>query len=344
MLIENPLKHSLIVAVALAALCAPLTSSAQFEGLVDAPDVQAEEAKKNKPKEGVSAILGVLDWGCGHHEVLAEIKADIDKRFQDELDQTTDVFEIDRIRKRKQMEYARVEKTYVKFGGQRTGYESSLIADDYQANSGEAVIRVDDAAAQRYYFFKDDRLWKVLVAYNNSVTRRVPFEKFAKQVRKKYGRPIDIDWYTPKGGTKTIRAATWNDDITQLVVEDRSAFFGSFVMTFLSKVEGVSIEAARPKRGTQQAQVADDPSVASALADITGGTLSDDSDVVDRITGETPEVDLTHGRKRYETISRVGPTPTKGATSKRGRRKGARKGKKPQKAVEKAPEEPFIIY
>ncbi|MFN3200634.1 MAG: hypothetical protein ACE366_19700 [Bradymonadia bacterium] len=321
-------------------------AEAQFEGLVDAPDVQEAEAKKKVPKTGISSVLGLLDWGCSHNDVLGKVKAEIDERYAESLRQTTDVFEIDRIRKRKQQEYARVEKTYVQFGAQRTGYESSLIAKDFQKNSGESVVRVDDASAQRYYFFKDDRLWKVLVAYNNSITRKVSFEKFARQVRKKYGRPVKMDWYTPKGGTKTIRAATWSDDMTQLKVEDRSAFFGSFVMTFLSKDEGVALEANRVGTPASPANIADDPAVASALADITGGVMNEETDIVDQITGETPEVDLNAGRKRYESVSRVSGKPVVDGPKRRSRkgRKGAKKATKKAEETKPAAEEPFIIY
>lgn len=347
---------ALTFGIAAPALTGHSDAYGQFEGLVDAPDINAsdvdgvgqggEAAKKaeKKPKEGISAVLGTLDWGSSHRAVLAQVKAEIDAQYSDALEQTTDVFEIDRIRKRKQQDYARVEQTYVKFGAQRTGYESSLIAQDFEKNSGEAVVRVDDATAQRYYFFKDDRLWKVLVAYNNSITRQVSFEKFARQVRKKYGRPLDIDWYTPKGGRKTIRAATWADDITQLNVEDRSAFFGSFVMTFLSKAEGVALEANRSSTPAQPAQIADDPSISSALADITGGVMGDDSDIVDQITGETPEVDLESGRKRYEPISRVSPQPAKRAGGKKRGRKRAKASKPAEAKTPEVAEEPFIIY
>jgi hypothetical protein len=309
---------------------------------------------KPKPKTGISAILGTLDWGASHADVLAQVRARIDERYNKMLEEVRDPLEIDRALKRKAAEYAGIEKTYLRFSGARTGYESSLISQDFVTDSEESVLRVDDRDAQKYYFFKSDRLWKVVVAYNTSISKSVPFAEFVRQVQQKYDRPAAVEHETAPGGAKTIRTATWRDDLTELVTEDRTEFYGSFVMKFLDRQVGVTLEAERvEKRAQARTAPADDPFVSSSLAEITaGGDTYDEGDdsVVDRLTGVKHDVDLSRGRPDYDMPNRgpiASPTYPDEPAGKKGKKgkKGDRGGKGQAKPAEAAkPSEPFIIY
>lgn len=340
-----------VLALALAAALAR-PAAAQPEAQAAVPEVKAAAKADDEVKKGISGILGRLDWGASHGDVLKSLKAAIDERYAEQLEKTSDPIAIDRILRRKAEEFGRIEKTYVRFTGQRTGYESSLIARDFVPDASEAVLRVDDRGAQRYYFFKDDRLWKILVAYSAGISRSVPFPEFVRQVQAKYGRPAEVDWYTPPGGARTIRSATWRDERTELVVEDRTEFFGTFVMKFLDREIGVQLEAERTTKQPRKGGVTDDPLVADALAEIT----SDDPEavdeaVVDRLTGVSHEVDLESGRPEYDVLNRgtaQSPTyPDAPKRAKKGRKKkgeGKRSAKKRDDRSAETPSEPLIIY
>jgi hypothetical protein len=309
---------------------------------------------KPKPKTGISSILGTLDWGASHADVLAQVRARIDERYNKLLEDERDPLEIDRALKRKATEYAGIEKTYLRFSGARTGYESSLIAQDFVTDSEESVLRVDDRDAQKYFFFKNDRLWKVVVAYNTSISRSVPFAEFVRQVQQKYDKPVAIEHDTAPGGAKTVRTATWRDDLTELAIEDRSEFYGSFVMKFLDRGVGVSLEAERAeKRAQTRTAPSDDPFVSSSLAEITAGgdSAGDDDSVVDRLTGVQHDVDLSRGRPEYDAPVRAVASPTypdepagkKGKKGKKADKSAPGQGQsKPAEAAR--PAEPFIIY
>ena len=314
----------------------------------ESPQAPAEDGPK--PKTGISSVLGMLDLGASYSDVLAAIKADIDARYQDQLDKLVDTLAIDRLLKKKAEEFAAVEKTYIRFTGQRTGYESSLIENDFLANQDESVLRVDDGPAQRYYFFKHDRLWKVLVAYSSKISGTVPFDKFAGQVTAKHGAPKAM----VRDG-QTLMSSTWEDEVTQLVVEDRTGFFGTYVMKFLDKAEGVAMEAARSdKQGVSaMAGPAGSPYAAKAdslMADIMGGGDEDSGgdDVVDRLTGVSHDVDLNSGRPEYETVYQAVPqVENDGAATKKSKKKDAPRPAKRGGAAKKAPAapaEPYIIY
>jgi hypothetical protein len=247
--------------------------------------------------------------------------------------------------------FSAVEKTYVRFSGERTGYESSLIANDFVPNDDEAVLRVDDSEAQRYYFFRNDRLWKILVAYSSNVSRNTPFPEFLDQVQGKYGRPANVEWVTPKGGVKAIHAAHWDDPTTRLVAEDRTEFFGTYCMKFLSLSEGVALEESRKASGTaRKSSAMDDPSVASALSEITADTGASHDDVVDRLTGTQHTIDLVGNRPDNEGRLDRGPvdSPTFPGSDRGPKPKGKAKGKKAAPkagaAAPATPSKPVIIY
>ncbi len=333
----------------LAALAACTLGALAPAATLAAPEAPAAAAGKAagkdegpKPKEGISAILGTLDWGAHHSEVLARIKADLDEKYRDRLAKTVDTLSVDRILKEKAAAFAAIEKTYIRFTGQRTGYEASLIADDFQTNNDEAVLRIDDRDAQRYYFFKNDRLWKVLVAYNAAISSAVPFPQFLEQVQSKYGKPLSVD-HDDAGGKKTIVAGHWADDLTHLVVEDRTGFFGTFVMKFLDKGEGLALEQARAGKArpaTPRASAATEGLVADIMGD--GGEAG--ADVVDQLTGVDHQVDLQSGRPEYETLTPVLGDVGEVAPAQKKKARAEKRAKGDAKPAPAKSAEPYIIY
>ena len=310
-----------------------------LSGFAHAQDEAATKKADDGTKSGVSAILGTLDWGAAHPSVLTQVKADIDARYQDRLEVAAgDTLAIDRILREKTEEFKTVKKTFTRFTGQRTGYESSLISRDFDAAGDEAVLVVEQEDAQRYYFFKGDQLWKVLLAYNSSVSSRVPFDDFLKKVKGAYGGALHVEWYTPKGGTKRVRSATWEDDATVLVVEDRTDFFGTFVMKYLEKSEGAAREAALAQKKAAEAQPQADPQMESMLDDITGGSDDDGGNVVDEMTGSSADVDLESGKPKYDTLVRA--SDLRAEKAEKGRKKKARKDDEREPAKKKTQKKP----
>ena len=320
----------------------------------DAPAAATAEAKDDDgTKTGVSSILGKLDWGAQHPSVLQQIKADIDGRYQDRLQAAAgDTIAIDRLLREKSAEFKKVKSTFTRFTGQRTGYESSLISRDFDSAGDEAVLVIDGGDALHYYFFKSDQLWKVLLAYDSSISSKVPFKKFLAKLTAEHGDPLHVEWYTPKGGTRRIRSATWEDDATVLVVEDRTDFFGTFVMKYLEKSEGAAREAALAKKKAAEAQPTADPQMESMLDDITGVGGDGDAgrDVVDQLTGSNAEVDLESGRPQYDTLVRASDLREQKAAKEKAKKKAApvkKKGKgkaATTKTKKKTPVDPGIVF
>ncbi len=282
------------------------------------------------PKSKYAGIIHPLDWGASTADVLDKLKAEIDERYRDAM-KTSDTIKIDRLIRQKADEMERIRKSKVKFDGQRSGYETSLIAAEIVPREGESLVRVDDRVAQRYYIMRDDSLWKVVVTYN--VSTMGSFKQFVDSVRTKYGNPNKAS-FSDDGGERRITAVTWEDAHTRMVVKDESEFYSSYVLKFVQVGRGTDLEQARADRPRTR-KTAADSRAEGLMADI----FEEDSrgaqdDLVDEITGVQAEVDLTSGRPQEYAVPQMAEDTEPGKTTRKTRKSSKTKKKK---AAETAP-------
>lgn len=297
----------------LAAVCV-LGVAAPAVAQGDEAPVAAVDDGQPKKKEGLSAVLDTLDWGAPSTAVLDMLEAEVEKRYEEILAKA-DTLEVDRILRRKNAEVKTIRDSLVRFDGQRTGFEASVIDEDFRAQNGEALIKVEDGPAQRYFFFKDEQLWKVLVIYSSNVARQLAFEGFIQQIEKKYGSAASRQ----EDAKGEVVGATWEDALTRLVAQDRS-LFGTYAMVFLDKQRGVAIEAGRPPRQAALTPVID-PAADSMIADIMAEGGGAGNDVVDHITGNEHQVRLQVGGEEALPLRREADQPIKEKAPKKVRPK-----------------------
>ena len=334
-----------LVATAFALSAFIPAARAQF----DLDPIEGEEKNDEKPaKTGISTILGELDWGDTHREVIVQAKAEIDAAYADDFKRYNgDTLQTDRLMRARRKDYKKVDENYIEFKGPRTGYESSVIAQEYKPNAGESMVRIDDDRGQRYYFFKDGKLWKIVVAQNNAKGETNGFAGFVKQIQRKYGRPTRVDW-EGEGSGRVMAGATWEDPNTRLVVRDQSAFFGTYSLKYLDLAAGVRIEESRPERRDGDRTAVDDRQLSDTMAEITGETVQETDDIVDRLTGVRHDVNLDRGRPEYEVLdpsaaAAKAKRDEKREADKDSGGKSAKKKKKNNK-VDTPPEDPGIVY
>lgn len=282
-----------------------------------------------QPRSKYAGIIHPLDWGASSSEVFGKLKSELDDRYRDQM-KTSDTIRIDQLIREKADEMKRIKDSLVRFDGQRTGYETSLVAGEVVPREGESLVRVDDRVAQRYYIFRNDQIWKVVVTYN--VSTMGSFTDFVQAVRGKYGNPKKAS-FSDDGGERRITAVTWEDDHTRMVVEDQSEFYSSYVMKFVQVGQGTDLEQARANRPKVRPTAADSRAE-GMMADI----FEEDSagaadDLVDQITGVEAEVDLSTGQVQQYAVPQMAEDtePKKKKATKRAKKKQP-KGKPAPKA------------
>lgn len=139
------------------------------------PAKPAPPAKKKPPvvvsaehKKQLSELMAGFKFGMSHDEVTKIIVKRIEDSHADELKAAAgDVAAQDRIRKTIKSEVANLAGKYTKFEAKTTGYDVSMVDDEFAHNTGESMLDYWPTDHPRtFFFFKDDKLWKELVLFD----------------------------------------------------------------------------------------------------------------------------------------------------------------------------------
>lgn len=245
--------------------------------------------------DGLAAPLGDIEWGDKKEKVVEKVKQQMLAKLRKREDLKHDRVLMQRERRRLLDEIGRFKKSYEKLDND-TSYKVSIISDEFIKGNGEALMRVKDKIANRYYFFIDGGLYKMVVAYNQQYLKNVGFETFVVQAARKYGKPKDTS-YGYSDGEEVLTAAEWRDRSTVLRVKNKKEFYDTFTMTFSEKSTDQRLMAKR-----EAMDDGDDAELSSEVKALTARSSADaDVDVVDSIVGDS-EINLNEGRPVDEQV------------------------------------------
>lgn len=325
-----------------------------FMGLMFGLTSVASAKGDTKKDRGLAKILGDIEWGDSKAEVLEKIKQQKLDTLRDNEKLRKDRVKMQRARKRVLDWHESVQESYTRFkSGERSGYEVSVVSNHYTSDNGESMLRARDAVAQRFFFFLDGQLYKLVVSYKQDYLQGVGFEEFAAQVAQKYGRPISTE-YTEMYGMEELMLVRWQDKQTVLDIENQREFFGTFTMAFTDRDRLEKLVAS--DRDFGGSDKIDDDSLSSEVASLTTGEASDENrDAVSNIVGDV-DIDLNEGRPKDEQVrqpEKKEKAAEKKSDAKKKTPKKAKKRKRKKKKVskrdfsdlkEKGGDDELIIY
>lgn len=179
----------------------------------------------------IGSALGDLEWGDDVETVLEKLRAEKLAELREDSRLRNDRPAMQQARQRVLDQMRQVEDSYTELKGEETDYDVSVIATEFTANNGEAILRVRDDVAQRFYFFIGGHFYKLVVAYYQDQVKNIGFSAFVDRVRQQYGEPVSREYGTVRGEEGVVEAM-WKDGDHHLRVNDRRAFFGTYTMTF----------------------------------------------------------------------------------------------------------------
>lgn len=288
---------ALLITLMMSCMALSVTQGDAFAGKKKSSKSKVQQQKVDQ----LSAVLGGIKWGASDKDVVELIK----KQRLDEMSKDQklrkDPLLMQESRKQLVDQITTIEKTKTELKGERTGYEVSVISDEFTPNVGESMLVVRDKVAQRYYFFMHSRLYKLVIAYDKEYLKGVDFEPFAAQTAQRYGRPISTD-YGDVFGEEELTSVTWEDDGSILAVHNKREFFGTFTMVFSDKKRvqeltksGLSF-GGKGKATKKQAEVSSEV----AMLTRTGGD-DPNKNIVDGMVGSV-DIDLNEGRPEDDKL------------------------------------------
>src|SRR4051812_45675808 len=75
----------------------------------------------------MSELAGKFKWGTTHEEVIKIIADNIHEKYVEQIKKEVDVYRQDLLRKQEKEEVDKVRQSLVKFDGQKSGWDTSLI-------------------------------------------------------------------------------------------------------------------------------------------------------------------------------------------------------------------------
>jgi hypothetical protein len=246
----------------------------------------SEELNKLKAIKIGDPKGGVFSWGMSTTEVSDKVKVAVEQRYQEKIQAAkADPGKQYRIRDEQAKELDAIRKSFTKFEGQKTGWDVSIIGPEFAQNNGEAVLQTKDDVWTRYFFFFEDRLYKIFLAFNKEFIGQKSFQEFGKEMAARYGHPREVyrDEKVRGGMRRVLDHFEWavsGGNALRLV--DRSEFYGVYCLVLSDPSASRSVAEKRkitnPGREEKDALV-------EAVVNSKEPTSDSNDDVIDRITG-----------------------------------------------------------
>ena len=233
----------------------------------------------------VGELMGKFKWGMSPDDCVKVIGETLHAKIAEDIKKETDVYKQDQLRNGEKEELDKVRASLVKFDGQKSGWDSSIVDKEFGHRNDESMLVMWERDQRRFLFFYNGRLYKQYIAFNaeHPVFQGKSFDDFAKLIQNRYGQ---AEMKMASMRTKddvTLDHLEWpSAGDTTLWAIDQSGFYGNFCLKLYQTSVNTTVEKMRadhsPRAGRGNA-------VIDAIT--TPETVKGDpnEDVVDRVVG-----------------------------------------------------------
>jgi hypothetical protein len=204
----------------------PKTPAAQTQAKKSMPAVSAEH------KKALAELLGAFKFGMTKDEVIGVLTKQLDDAYADKIAATNDIHTQDQLRAEKKDKIAEITKTFVEFNGQKTGWDVSVIDDQFARNTDESMLVYWENSGgknQRFFFFYDGKLWKMFLqlASNQIAEEGRNFDAFRQAMEGRFGPglvdPTGEEWATSDIDVKAVNRLRFYDAFCLVVSDPKRA-------------------------------------------------------------------------------------------------------------------------
>jgi hypothetical protein len=262
-----------------------------FAGIAMTGVSQAEAKPAAKVPPTASAaeldkLKGDYKWGMAPDDVTTKIQDRVRASYEDKLKGTAnDPSRHDRLRKEMASEVDKVKTKIIKFDGQKSGYDVSIIDQEFVHNAGESMLVAKEETSTRYFFFKNDRLYKMFIAFDKEILQGKSFREFGQLMQHRFGkaREVTTEEKTKAGVKVKLDHFVWGSksgDMLRLV--DRSEFYDVYCLVIYDGNVAKEQEALRATRRTGPVM----DNLVEAVLTKPSNDRDPNDNVVDTITGK----------------------------------------------------------
>jgi len=250
-----------------------------------APTASGKEVDKLKAVHLGDPSAGTFKWGMHPEEVMAAARLAVEGKYKKRIaDASADPGKQQRIHDEMLKEINNVKKSYTKFEGQKTGWDVSIIGPEFQQGTGEAVLVTKEDMWTRYFFFYEDGLYKMFLAFNKDALQGKSFADFGKSMEARYGnaRAVYRDDKTRGGVNHVLDHFAWNAGPDRLKLVDRSEFYGVYCLVLYDQA---THERVVEKRKIVNPGTVEKDELVESVANRGKEGNDENDDIIDRVVG-----------------------------------------------------------
>lgn len=211
----------------------------------------------------IAKRLASVPFGGDMSALVAHVRKQLRSEYATRITETPDVSERDRLVAEIEVRVQAVRDSYVEFTGQKTGYNVSVVSDEFAHHTGEAMVVAQDGRSHDYFFFVGGALWKVVT----TETTQRSFAEWLVDLTGKLGSPADVQFSDPKTRSRPT-SARWDSETLVLSVVSRPDY-GAVTLSFTVRDVGARIAKIRGDNlpPSQKSGEALDPSILDIMKD-----------------------------------------------------------------------------
>jgi len=286
-------------------LIGSLSAVAEARGKKKGKKAKKEGATPNS--EAIAPALGDIKWGMTKKQLQKLLFTKLNEEYKPLIGKTRDGMEEDRLRQELEGKRRKIRESFVSFDGQSTGYDLGFLRDEFTHNNGESLLVYKDSNSQNFYFFINDRLWKLYKALDIGLFEGRDFNQFASVVKKKFGEAKDEKGPLVEGGDPR-HWLQWQDKKTRLRAVDLTDFYGFYCLIFEEKKTLDNLASIRTNKRQRRAKT---HALVDSVTSVNQTSTSPDvaPNIVDRITGkirvreDAPDEKSEKGKKSKSSSS-----------------------------------------
>ncbi|HMY57747.1 MAG TPA: hypothetical protein PKL17_17465 [Pseudomonadota bacterium] len=231
---------------ALLLFAASVPASAKAPPPPPPPKTAASQVSAESAGRAIGELAGKFKFGMTPEEAMTLMEKDINAKFQPKIEAEKEAADQDRIRKERQDAIDQMRSSYIKFSGQKTGWDVSIVDREFGHRNSESMLVLWEKDLKRFLFFWKEKLYKQYIVYNAEKFKGMDFDTFVGAMEGRYGKAsmsfakkqtddeMALDYYEwPPQGDYILRAY------------DATTFYNNFCLSIIQKSQWPQIEKER---------------------------------------------------------------------------------------------------
>ncbi len=223
-------------------------SAAPPKGKAPPPPAKTAASQVSTEAAGraIGELAGKFKFGLTPEETMTLIETDIRAKFQTRIEAEKEAADQDLVRKERQDAIDQMRNSYIKFTGQKTGWDVSIVDREFGHRNKESMLVLWEKDLKRFLFFWNEKLYKQYIVYNAEKFKGMDFDTFVGAMEGRYGKASQTFAKKQTDDEMALDYFEWPPQGDFLLrAYDATTFYNNFCLSIIQKSTWPQIEKER---------------------------------------------------------------------------------------------------